>query len=445
MKRLFSLLLVAALLLGLAVPAFAEESFADSVQAQAFALAMAHYDLRYMDTLPDADEFCAEAAGWYGALRWRTEGVDLLTAEEVLDFERSLGYAPARPVPEDWEGNRVRVLRGSDGRLYLDFAEHKLRLDDALGQSVETRLESAGDRAVSLTLIRHFTGDKAASYPFTLRFEENGDAESAFPWKLSESVCPSFGPQLDPSLTFDWDLLLAQNQMSTLLGIYDCVKLENEFAPDMPTWIFRRGDEIVGLTGDGKTYAGGTYRGCSFVREADETGALRTRVSDIDVSFARDDYNEAWLSCWLEDIALLELEEIADGVIRAKGVTEWGYPIELCVDYGTLALREVNFYSEDGARTGGIRADYTAELPDFSFLDVWDEPLRKVTVIRENWEHGAPELSTNVYELPADWEYLPWEGLYGEYTIYMNEGYTESYAYPGDGVDYTLYMTTAKG
>lgn len=445
MKRLFSLLFVAVLLLGLAAPAFAEESFADSVQAQAFALAMAHYDLRCMDAPPDADEFCAEAAGWYGALLWRTEGVDLLTAEEALDFERSLGYAPARPVPEDWEGNRVRVLRGSDGRLYLDFAEHKLRLDDALGQSVETRLESAGDRAVSLTLIRHFTGDKAASYPFTLRFEENGDTESAFPWKLSESVCPSFGPQLDPSLTFDWDLLLAQNQMSTLLGIYDCVKLENDLAPDMPTWIFRRGDEIVGVTGDGKTYAGGIYRGCGFVREADETGALRTRVSDIDVSFARDDYNEAWLSCWLEDIALLELGEIADGVIRAKGVTEWGYPIELCVDYGTLALREVNFYSADGARTGGIRADYTAALPDFSFLDAWDEPLRKVTVIRENWENGAPELSTNVYELPADWEYLPWEGLYGEYTIYMNEGYTESYAYPGDGQDYTLYMTTAKG
>jgi hypothetical protein len=72
-------------------------------------------------------------------------------------------------------------------------------------------------------IIRHFSDDKAASYPFTLRFAENSDTESAFPWRLAERVCPSFEPRLDPALTFDWDLLLAQNQMSTLLGIYDCV------------------------------------------------------------------------------------------------------------------------------------------------------------------------------------------------------------------------------
>ena len=40
---------------------------------------------------------------------------------------------------------------------------------------------------------------------------------------------------------------------------------------------------------------------------------------------------------------------------------------------------------------------------------------------------------------------FPWEARWGDYTIYMNEGYTRPYSYPGDGVDYTLWLTTAKG
>ena len=47
--------------------------------------------------------------------------------------------------------------------------------------------------------------------------------------------------------------------------------------------------------------------------------------------------------------------------------------------------------------------------------------------------------------LPGDWEYLPYEARWGEYTAYTNPDYIGPYAYPGDGVDYTLYLTTAKG
>ena len=58
---------------------------------------------------------------------------------------------------------------------------------------------------------------------------------------------------------------------------------------------------------------------------------------------------------------------------------------------------------------------------------------------------GAWTAGAETVELPADWEYIPAEGRYGDYTIYMNEGYTQPYFYPGDNVDYTLYLTTAKG
>ena len=73
------------------------------------------------------------------------------------------------------------------------------------------------------------------------------------------------------------------------------------------------------------------------------------------------------------------------------------------------------------------------------------KPLRQVTGIWEDWYDGTEHLRREEYYLPGDWEFLPWEGQSGDYTIYMNEGYTRPYFYPGDGMDYTLYLTTAKG
>ncbi len=445
MKKLLSLLLASALLLGLSVSAFAEASFADSVAGQAFAVAMASYELSRYDPLPPADElFAAEAAGWYAAWLRRTQGVDLLTEAEVLDFERSLGCDPACAVPQYWQEVQVRVLQSSDGTAYLDFAQHKQRLDDTLGRTMEIRIQGAGENAVCLTLIRHLSTGDTASYPYILRFEPGDDA-AAFAWTLAELTCPPHGAQLDPALTFDWDLLLAQNELDTLLGIYDCIRVENEFAPDMPTWLFRRDGRAIALTGDGESYVSGEYRGCSFVREADDKGVMRTRVSFIHDSPDGEDYNNGWLTNWLDGIAVLTLDSVGDGVIRGRGVTEWDSSLTLTLDYGTLALQELNSYSESGERLSGVEVHYDAALPDFSFLDAWDGPLRKVTVVREDWRGGGQSVSTTVYELPADWEYLPWEGQYGEDTIYMDEGYTRPYAYPGDGQDYTLYMTTAKG
>ena len=56
-----------------------------------------------------------------------------------------------------------------------------------------------------------------------------------------------------------------------------------------------------------------------------------------------------------------------------------------------------------------------------------------------------PQVRTEFARIPADWEYMPYPARWDEYTVYMNEGYTKLYEYPGDGVDYTIYLTTAKG
>ena len=89
---------------------------------------------------------------------------------------------------------------------------------------------------------------------------------------------------------------------------------------------------------------------------------------------------------------------------------------------------------------------YGATPPEAKYLDSWKGPMRHITLHWEDWRSGGPSLRTETVEVPADWEYLPWEARWDDYTIYMNEGYTKLYAYPGDGTeDYELYLTTAKG
>ena len=442
MKRLLSLIIAAALLLGLSASCAAEESFADSVAGQAFGVAMACFQYKRPNGGEASDElFAAEAAGWYAAWLHRTRGVDLLTEDEVRDFERAIGCEPERAVPRDWERSRVQTLFNADWTLNLDFTDHKAQLDDTLGQTLEMRIEDAGGHVVRLTLIRHLSDTRTASFPYELSFAPNDDAGSAFPWKLTGVKEPPAGPELDPALGFDWELLLAQNRVSTLLELYGSICFENEYAPDMPTWIFRRDGVNVAVTGDGVSYASGEYRGCSYVRETDEDGSLRTRVSYVGDSYDEED----WVTGWLADIAALKLTEIGDGALLAEGVTEWGTPLRLTLDYGTLALREIDYFTEEDERLNGTVIRYGEKLPDFSFLDAWDGPLRSVTAVWEDWYSGSRSVRTETIELPADWEYKPWDARWGDYTVYMNEGYTMPYAYPGDGVDYTLYLTTAKG
>ncbi len=108
-------------------------------------------------------------------------------------------------------------------------------------------------------------------------------------------------------------------------------------------------------------------------------------------------------------------------------------------------LRESRFrYGEDSGLVTTIY-DYKSPPPELPFLDSWDKPLRTLILHWENFEGSELKTWTETVRVPRDWEYLPYEGRWGNYTVYLDEGYTKPYVYPGDGPGYTLYLTTAKG
>lgn len=99
--------------------------------------------------------------------------------------------------------------------------------------------------------------------------------------------------------------------------------------------------------------------------------------------------------------------------------------------------------SYDGKELSRTYFDYDTPVAYASVLDGWDGKLKEVTVIAVMAEDYAESVVTKKYSIPADWEMLPYS--YEEAEVYLDEGMTKPYRYPGDGVDYTIYVTNIMG
>ena len=163
MKRLFSLLLAAILLLGCPAPAASADkdaqSFSDSIRAQAFAVAMACHEGDFSDGVTPADpDFLWEATGWYAAWLYRTEHVDLMEEAQIRDFQSSFGVRDGGQMSVEWLENvhGIRFLRRSDGGVSYDFAGHKARMDELLGVTLEFLLDAKAPPEAVVTLREHY-------------------------------------------------------------------------------------------------------------------------------------------------------------------------------------------------------------------------------------------------------------------------------------------------
>ena len=184
MKKLLSLLLAAALLLGAAAPAFAENdpAYAAAIEAQAFAVAMAYHEGGFFDSItPHDPALLWEASGWYAAWLYRTEGTDLLTEDMLRDFQRSLGVQAAPDAPDTPD---IRILHSSDGLRLYDFQGYKTRLDEKLGLTLSFELNAEAPFEADITIRQYFSTDAAAGRHYSLRFGLNRNAGSAFRYSL---------------------------------------------------------------------------------------------------------------------------------------------------------------------------------------------------------------------------------------------------------------------
>ena len=427
------------------VPSEADTQFADEVAAQAFAVAMAYWDSGYgVETSPADPVLAWDALGWYAAWLYRTEDLDLIPAETARAFMTSLGCEdPDRTAEGLSTLTEPRAYRGRDGVSY-DFDWYKYRIDELLGYEAEVAVTPSAPQTVDVTVTQHFDSGLTADAVYTFGFARNEQAESEFPWALQSVTLPVFAPEVDPALTFTWEQVEQANLLENVLAVYPAVRMySREYPENGSTWLFQRNGQPALVVEDGD-YCTGQYMGCWFDREADEAGTVRARVGAFDADAGTWDALNSTLLEGFRDAGALRLDRIEEDLIWADCLYRGGYRQKLAFDRGTLVLRELVVLSEEGEVLGSNCYDYTQE-PDFRFLDSWDEALREVTVTWESFNGQEPTRYTETVSIPADWEYLPYEVRWGDYTAYNNEDYIGEYEYPGDSLDYELFLTTAKG
>lgn len=445
MKKLLSLLLILCLLLSPGVSAFAEDDpgFAPAVEAQAFAVSMAYHEGGFLDGVTPLDPaFLWEASGWYAAWLCRTEGTDLLTEDLLRDFQRSLGVQSPPDAPDTPD---IRILQSSDGARLYDFQGYKLRLDARLGQTLSFSLEAPAPFEAAVSIREYFSAGASGERRYTLRFALNRSAGSAFRYSLLNAEAEDPGPAWDPALDFSWDELIAANSLKNIFSLYDSVRIKNSVASVMPIWLFYRDGKLCILRTE-ENYAEGEYNGCWFFVEPGEDGVMRPRIAGFDKQCGDSEFCDNYVSNYLYGAAIVNLDR-ADGDLTRMHVTFMGDWLEdVAVDRGMLLLREIVSRVDEETAPIVTGFFYGETPPEAKYLDSWKGPMRHITLHWEDWRDGGPRTRTETITVPADWEYLPWEARWDEYTIYMNEGYTKPYAYPGDGTeDYELYLTTAKG
>ena len=115
------------------------------------------------------------------------------------------------------------------------------------------------------------------------------------------------------------------------------------------------------------------------------------------------------------------------------------------LDRQTLRLLKYSYINEDGEPLVTGEYQYGADdkgLTD-KYISAWDKTRRINFEYEKTTGSGETEHESLSVLVPATWEVVP---VYEEETfLYMDRELTKPYEYPGDGKEYTIYVTNAAG
>ena len=259
---------------------------------------------------------------------------------------------------------------------------------------------------------------------------------------LSPKAMPT--PEVDPALTFSWELLLEENDLQNILSMYPGVRIYSKmYNTEDSTWLFLHGDDPVMLT-EAYSSVYGQYKGCYFELTQSTDGVIRPRINGFWENAGTMENLTDFLRGYFSDPERMQLDRIEGDLIWADVFYGGDYRQKIAFDRGTLVVREI-MSLVNGEVVGITGFDYDRKPTGYTFLDSWDKPLRNIEVLWESYPGGVRELRRETVSVPMDWEYFPVEAQWGDYTAYTNDRYIGDYKYPGDGVEYLLFLTTVKG
>ena len=421
MKKIAALIIMTAVIISCFTGCGGKTAGFDDLENLAISAALSYRTLVWngsMDT--DTPEFAWNTAGWYAAYIANLELSDdaALSEDQLKDIQNVILTGEAVMTPPD-DINAEAETR--DGKTYWKFPEINDDLHSYLGVISEVNCEKAQNNSYVVTIRDHLRFDVVEETVFNIGFKEENDSYILSEFSRNEFI----------DLDFTTDMLYDANHLSNLFSIYDNLTITEDRSSGYGSFVYsRKTDNGYTLwTDDGSS---GYYDEFRFYTSDNATGKVSV-TPDGTSSDCLDDY-----------IAITRLPDEGADLIRLTCTEEeeifyvdYGFSSTVyTIDRGTLALKKTESFDENDESYFMAKFSYGDKLPEPDTIAAWKGPLRTVSLKLLYSDGETLGLS---FTIPADWEfdvyeYCPWG------TAYLVEGCTELYEYPGDGIDYTIYV-----
>ena len=421
MKKIAALIIMTAVIISCFTGCGGKTAGFDDLESLAISAALSYRTLVWngsMDT--DTPEFAWNTAGWYAAYIANLELSDdaALSEDQLKDIQNVILTGEAVMTPPD-DINAEAETR--DGKTYWKFPEINDDFHSYLGVISEVNCEKAQNNSYVVTIRDHLRFDVVEETVFNIGFKEENDSYILSEFSRNEFI----------DLDFTTDMLYDANHLSNLFSIYDNLTITEDRSSGYGSFVYsRKTDNGYTLwTDDGSS---GYYDEFMFYTSDNATGKVSV-TPDGTSSDCLDDY-----------IAITRLPDEGADLIRLTCTEEeeifyvdYGFSSTVyTIDRGTLALKKTESFDENDESYFTAKFSYGDKLPEPDMIAAWKGPLRTVSLKLLYSDGETLGLS---FTITADWEfdvyeYCPWG------TAYLDEGCTELYEYPGDGIDYTIYV-----
>lgn len=421
MKKSAVLIIVIAVILSCFAGCGKETIGFDDLENLAISAALSYRTLVWngsMDT--DTPEFAWNTAGWYAAYTANPEFSDdaALSEEQLKEIQKILLTGKTTMTPPDDIDTESETR---SGRTYWKFPGICEDLHSYLGIVSEVSCKNVKKNAYVVTIRDHLRFDVVEETVFNVKFKEENDGYTLSEFSRNEFFDLDFTPEM----------LRDANHLSNLFSIYDNLTITEDYLSGYGSLIYsaKTDNGYTLWTDDGST---GYYDEFQF--NAGDGGAGRVKILPADTS-----------SDWLDDyVAIRMLPDEKSDLTRLTCTEEeeifyvdhGSSSTVFTVDRGTLALKNLESFDENDESYYMAKFSYGNKLPEPNTIAAWKGPLRNVS-LKLLYSDGKTLGLT--FTIPADWEfdvfeYCPWG------VAYLNEEYTKPYEYPGDGIDYTIFV-----
>lgn len=396
----------------------------DDLEALAISAALSYRTLAWNGSIDtDTPEFAWNTAGWYAAYKANLEFSDdaVLSGDQLKEIQSIILSGKTAAAPPDTVNTKCVVL---DGKTCWEFPEINEYFRSYLGVSSEVNCEKTGDSTFVVTIREHLRFNAVEEIVFSIGFNKKNDGYALSEFSRSEFYDLDFTPEL----------LHDANLLSNLLPIYENLTITEDYSNGFGAISHSiKTDNGYAFWIDGGSV--GHYDEYSFY--TDDNGKVSVMPADTSPEWLDDYVANMMLPGDGADFIRLTCTQEEEMFFIDYGSSSTVYTI----DRGTLALKKVESFDENDVSYYTAKFDYGKKVTEPDTIAAWKKPLRTVTL---NLLYSDGRTVRQTFRIPSDWEfdaaeYCRWG------TVYLDKGCTKPYKYPGNGINYTLYVCEGAG